>query len=122
MTMNMELDYELISGMEEWAEGEYRITDDFYRLIIRTEKAQKAFWRIFGKMVPLDSVIKLEMNEMAQIKGALWSSNGHKLCGTYGSYRVKSFGLDTFYGTEDATASEDEKKYDFEWSDLWGLA
>ena len=118
----MQLDYDLISGLEEWVGGTYKITNDFYRLIIHTENAQKAFWHIFKKMVPLNSVIKLTQNDISLIKSELWTENGHKLCGVYGSYMVKSFGPDTFYGNEDAEATEEELKYDYEWSDLLSLA
>lgn len=114
----MQLDYDLISGLEEWVGGTYKITDDFYRLIIYTENAQKAFWHIFGKIVPLNSMIKLTDDEISHIQSKLWTENGHKLCGTYGSYRVKSFGLNAFYDNDDAEATEEELSYDYEWSDL----
>ena len=117
----MQLDYDLISGLEEWVGGTYRITNDFYRLIIHTENAQKAFWHIFKKIVPLNSVIKLTRSEIFGIKSELWTENGHKLCGVYGSYRVKSFGPNTPYGVEDAEVDEEELKYDYEWPDLLSL-
>jgi hypothetical protein len=116
----MQVDYNLISGLEEWVGGTYRITHDFYRLIIHTEKAQKKLWHYFGKMAPLNSVIKLTEEELEEIRYFINCSKDFcaGLVGLLGSYRVKAFTLDTFYNNEDALATDDELKYEFEWANL----
>lgn len=119
-TENMKLDYDLVVGLEEWAGGTYRITDDFYRLIIYTDRMQKKLWRFFGKMVPLGCAIKLDRETVDELRRVMWYDKDFYsgLCGTYHAYRVKAFTLDTFYGHEDALATEDEINYEYEWSDL----
>lgn len=115
------LDFQLIEDLEEWVDGTYRIDKDFHRLTIYTERAQKALWHLFGKMVPLNSRIKLSKEELNTLKTTLWSDKTYKLCGTYGGYRVNSFTVSTFYGKEDAVATDEELAYESEWSDLFGL-
>ena len=113
----MQLDYSLTNRLEEWVGGTYRITDDFCRLKIFTEKAQKALWHTYGKMVPLFAVIKLTPDEFDELKNMFWKSK--ELSGLYGPYRVKSFTLDTFMHREnDAEATEEELSYEFSWEDL----
>ena len=116
----MQLDYELRNGLEEWVGGTYRITHDFYRLTIYTDKMQKKLWDYFGKMVPLNCVIKLSEEDFNEIHYRLnhWERFYRGLAGIYGSYRVKSFTLDTFYGNQDAVATDDELSYEYEWVDL----
>ena len=118
---DFQIDYELIEDLEEWVGGAYRFDNDFCRLIVYTEKAQKVLWHLFGKMVPLNSRIKLTKEEMETMKTALWNNKIYKLCGIYGAYRVKSFDVFTFYGKEDAVATDEELAYESEWSDLFGL-
>ena len=115
-----QLDYTLKEGMEEWADGNYKITDDFYRLIIHTDEMQKKLWRYFGKMVPLGCPIKLSKGDVEALKEKLYfSPEFYKgICGMEGRYRVKSFTLNTFYGKEDALVTEEELKYDYDWADL----
>lgn len=117
-----QIDYELTQSLEEWVGGTYRIDEEFRRLVIHTEKAQKAIWHLFGKMVPLNAVIKLTEDDMKELRTIFWHNSGCKMIGTYGPYRVKSFTVMAFYGNEDAVATEDELKYDYEWPDLFGLA
>ena len=116
----MQLDYELRIGLEEWVGGTYQITHDFYRLIVHTDEMQKKLWHFFGKMVPLDCIVMLDSEALGQILDLLTRCKEFYtgLWGIRGSYRVKSFTLDTFYGDEDAVATEDELNYEYEWSDL----
>lgn len=117
----MQLDYKLTIGLEEWVGGNYKITEDFYRLTIFTETIQKKLWHFFKKMVPLDCVIRLTKEEAEMFKSHIFNNIDNfamGIGGLIGSYRVKSFTLDTFYGNEDAEATEEELSYDYEWSDL----
>lgn len=116
--LTVKMDYGLDDELEEWVGGTYRIDKDFHRLTIYTEKAQKALWHMFGKMVPLNTKIKLDNEEADMLKNALWHDSDYNLYGTYGAYRVKSFDVMAFYGTEDATATEEELAYEYEWKDL----
>ena len=116
----MQLDYDLRVGLEEWVGGTYRVTHDYYRLIVHTEKMQKGLWHCFGKMVPLDSPIMLNEEGFTELEHML--THGKEfyagLGGLFGPYRVKSFTLNTFYSNEDALATDDELKYEFEWANL----
>jgi hypothetical protein len=112
----MQLDYELRVGLEEWVGGAYRVTHDFYRLIIFTDEMQKKLWHYFGKMVVLGGVVMLTKEEFEAIHTML--ANSHEFTGLYGSYRVNAFTPDTFYGDEDAVATGDELSYEYEWADL----
>ena len=114
------LDYQLIENLEEWVDGTYRIDHDFRRLVIHTEKAQKALWHMFHKMVPLNSEIKLTKDEMNRVRSTFQEDKTYNLSGTYGARRVKSFTVSTFYGNEDAVATEEELAYDYEWPELLG--
>jgi len=116
----MQLDYDLRVGLEEWVGGTYQITHDFYRLIIHTDEMQKKVWHYFGKIVPIDAVIKLEEEELDEIHYLLTHCEGFYtgLAGSFGSYRVKAFTLNTFYNNEDAVATDDELDYEFKWEEL----
>ena len=113
-----EVDYEAFKGLEEWVGGGYHITDDYYRLIIHTERGQKAMWHLFKKMVPLDAKVKLTAEEMKNVHTAIMGSE-ERLFGAFGPYRVKSFNNDVFlHPAEDATATKDDLSYEYEWSEL----
>ena len=114
----MQLDYDLINGLEEWVGGTYRITDDFYRFQVFTSKGQIEIYHLTGKMIPTMVKVKLNKDEFNDLKLLLWSDAGNNLSGAYGSYRAKSFTSDIFYGEKDAVATKEELNYDYEWSDL----
>ena len=115
-----QIDYILSEGLEEWVDGTYKITPDFYRLTIYTEKMQNKLLKFFDKMVPLKAKIKLEKDDVDKFRGYIMHNQEffQGIGGIIGSYRAKSFTLKTFYGTEDALATEDELKYDYAWADL----
>ena len=114
---SFKLDYNLISGLEEWKDGKYKITDDFYRLVICTEKIRDFLKEKVGKDVPLNAKIKLDKGEMIELHNLI--SNALKFCGMYGSYRVKAFDLDCFYTRDkDGLATEEELAYDYTWKEL----
>ena len=116
----MQLDYDLVKGLEEWVGGTYRITDDFYRFKLFTEKGQLAMYHLTGKMIPLMTNIKLTEEEFNDLRALLWNGGGEKLSGLYGSYRVKAFTDEHFYNKryEDAVATPEELDYEYGWSDL----
>lgn len=116
----MQLDYDLRVGLEEWVGGTYRITHDYYRLIVHTEEMQKKLWHYFEKMVPLDCPIMLDEKGLTEIEYMLTHCKEFYsgLAGLFGSYRVKAFTLNTFYGNKDAVATDDELNYEYEWADL----
>ena len=68
----MKKDYEIRNGLEEWIGGVCRITEGFRRLVVHTEKAQKALWRLFRKIVPLDAVVKLTPKEADRMRSWGW--------------------------------------------------
>ena len=116
----MQLDYDLIKGLEEWVGGTYRITDDFYRFKLFTDEGQLAMYHLTGKMIPLMSTIKLNEAEFNELRELLWNGSSEHLNGIYGPYRVESFTLDTYYKgrDKDAVATPEELDYEYEWSEL----
>ena len=114
----MKKDYEIRNGLEEWIGGVCRITEGFRRLVVHTEKAQKALWRLFRKIVPLDAVVKLTPKEADNLCRTLDEDIVYGLRGECDTFRVKSFSPDAFMGLEDAVATEEELSYEYEWKDL----
>lgn len=116
----MQLDYDLKTTLEEWVGGAYRFTEGFNRLTIFTENMQLKLWKFFGKMVPLNCAVKLDQDDYDELMDAIrYNKEFHKgLCGVWGPYRCESFDVMTFYGTEDATATEEELAYEYEWKNL----
>lgn len=114
---SFKLDYNLISGLEEWKDGKYKITKDFYRLVVFTDKMRGFLKEKTGKDVPLAAKIKLDKSEMIELHNLI--SSAYEFCGTYGSYRARAFDLDCFYiGDKDGLATEDELAYDYTWKEL----
>ena len=113
----MELDYDIKSGLEEWKDNTYKITDDFYNLKIYTNRIRNFLLEKTGKDIPIGSIIKLTKEEIELIKNLIW--NEKKFYGLYGSYRVKAFDIDCFYiDGKDGLVTEDELKYDYTFNEL----
>ena len=111
------VDYKLNSGLEEWENNSYKITDDFYRLEIGTEKVQKLLEEKTGKTVPLNKVICLDHEEMDMVRRIFRESG--ELCGSYGALRAKAFDTACFYERgKDGLATEEEVRYDHKWNEL----
>lgn len=111
------LDYELIWGLEEWKDNRYKITEDFYRLKVYTERMARFLHNETGKDIPVGSVIKLTYDEMKQLNQLI--TEAKKFTGLFGAYRAKAFDLDCFYEEgKDGLATEDELKYDYIFNEL----
>lgn len=111
------VDYEINDGLEEWKDNAYRLTKDYYRLEIGTEKVQKLLEEKTGKTVPLNKIIDLEKEEMEMVRKIFRDSK--VLTGSYGPRRAEAFDMDCFYTKgKDGLATEEETKYDYKWSEL----
>ena len=113
----MIFDYELIRGLEEWKDNQYKFTDDFYRLKVYTERMAQFLLDKTGKNIPAGSVVKLTRDEVMELHTLI--SNAKTFIGLYGSYRVKAFDALCFYNKgKDGLATEDELKYDYIFNEL----
>lgn len=113
----MKLDYELIRGLEEWKDNGYKITEDFYRLKVFTERMAQFLHNETGKDIPVGSVIKLTYDEMRQLDQIIIGAK--EFTGLFGAYRAKAFDLYCFYEEgKDGLATEDELKYDYIFNEL----
>ena len=113
----MGLDYELISGLEEWKDNQYKITDDFYRLKVFTERMAQFLLDKTGKDIPVGSVVKLTYDEVKELDRLINNAKG--FIGLYGPYRVEAFDVLCFYNKgKDGLATEDEPKYDYIFNEL----
>jgi hypothetical protein len=60
-------DYELIKGLEEWKDNQYKITDDFYRIKVYTDRMARFLQEKTGKDIPAGSVVKLTRDELLRL-------------------------------------------------------
>ena len=113
----MRLDYELIRGLEEWKDNRYKITDDFYRLKVFTERMARFLLDKTGKDIPVGSVVKLSYDEVMELHRLI--NDARAFIGSYGPYRVEAFDVLCFYNKgKDGLATEDELKYDYVFNEL----
>lgn len=113
----MKLDYELIWGLEEWKDNQYKITDDFYRFKVYTDRMARFLYNETGKDIPAGSVGKLTYDEMRQLNQII--TGAKKFTGLFGPYRVDAFDMNCFYEEgKDGLATEDELKYDYIFNEL----
>ena len=113
----MKLDYELICGLEEWKDNGYKITKDFYRLKVFTERMARFLHNETGKDIPVGSVGKLTYDEMRQLNQII--TGAKKFIGLFGTHRANAFDLNCFYEEgKDGLATEDELKYDYIFNEL----
>ena len=110
-------DYDLIKGLEEWKDNQYKITDDFYRIKVYTDRMARFLHNETGKDIPVGSVIKLTRDELLRLHTMITESK--KFIGLFGPYRVDAFDMDCFYVKgKDGLATEDELKYDYIFNEL----
>ena len=113
----MRLDYVLIWGLEEWKDNTYKITEDFYRLKVFTERMARFLHNETGKDIPVGSVIKLTYDEMRRLDRII--TGAKEFTGLFGAHRANAFDMDCFCEEgKDGLATEDELKYDYNFNEL----
>lgn len=113
----MRLDYEMIWGLEEWKDNGYKITKDFYRIKVFTDRMARFLQEKAGKDIPAGSVVKLTHDELLRLHTMITETK--KFIGLFGPYRVDAFDMNCFYEEgKDGLATEDELKYDYIFNEL----
>ena len=111
------LDYDITCGLEEWKDDGYKITEDFYRLKVYTERLRDFLEEKTGRRIPACSLIGLTAEELGVIRDLIWEERC--FLGLYGPYRARAFDIECFHVKgKDGLATEDELRCDYKFSEL----